>query len=137
MEAIGIEQTGSIGVMRRGEVVFAVVRGLYRLDDHRRVRAKVISALERKPARAVVFDLRRAVSTLGDRCRETIVLESLEPPGNIMVPVGMVVTPPMLNASVKQCSFAWSHGRMWVSFLDLDDALDWAAGQRARRALAA
>lgn len=123
------ERVPPVRMRRHGDVLVVALRGLYGLDTHRAMRSQVARELRVRPARAVVADLRHAVSVLSAHDRESIVMEA----PCVRVPVAMVVCPMVFSDAVRQCSYAWSHGRIWVSFLDLEDALEWACHQRAPR----
>jgi hypothetical protein len=123
-------QKSAADVRRVGDVLVLSASGIYSPARHAEVRLLAWTELQRLPARAVVLDMLGALTLLSEAQRDAMVLNSLGDPQAITVPIGVVVPEPLFSATVRQCSFAWSHGRMWVAFLDLADALDWASSQK-------
>lgn len=117
-------------VGRDGDVVVAVVTGLYGPQVHRDVREGVADEIEMEPARAVLADLRGAVSIFSDEGRRQAVSESVDADRQILLPIAMVVSEPLLAPTRSMCARAWQYGRQWVTFVDYEDALSWARSRR-------
>lgn len=126
------EVTGAyrMRLRRDGDVLVLVAGGIVRRATHGLMRAAIHAELQETEARAVVVDLRGAVSALSDEDRHLMVQDSAADPKAPRIPVGLVVPENLFEPTVRQCASAWAVGRLWVPFHDLDDALDWARRRR-------
>lgn len=132
VQTLGVQET-AFRMRRDGDVLVVSVHGLYRPATHRAMRAAIAQELDGgDPARAVVADIRHALCTFDEQDREDLVFEAVTATRPVTVPIGLVVPEPLFNASVRMCACAWSHGRLWVTFHDLADAVEWAAVQRVK-----
>lgn len=126
MEA-AVVRSGCASSCWRGDVLVVSVSGLYGLQTHRDLRARVLREIEAGDPRAIVADLRGAISLLTDGDRGRLVFEAAHAAQPIMLPVAMAVPPPLLRHVREMCANAWAYGLRWVPFVDLEDALDWAS----------
>lgn len=117
-------------VRREGDIVVASAFGVLSRDTHGALRAAIHAELRVAEARAVVVDLRCAVSALDDDERLMVVKDSVADPKAPLIPVGMVVPENLFEPTVRQCGAAWSECRLWVPFHDCEDAKHWARTRR-------
>lgn len=126
MNAKEITSVCRIRAVRDRDLVLVTAAGVLRRATHGALRAAIHEELLLGEARAVVVDLRGVVSTLSDEARHMVVADSVADPKAPKIPVALVVTEVMFEPTVRQCAVAWGECRLWVPFLDLEDAKDWA-----------
>lgn len=130
MDVNEVTSACQVRMSRAGDVLVMAAMGVVRRSTHELLRAAIHAELRKGEARAVVVDFRGCVSALSDEDRHMMVRDSVADPKAPLIPVGMVVPENLFEPTVRQCAAAWSEGRLWVPFLDYEDALHWARTRR-------
>lgn len=115
------------------DVTVATVVGVFSAQGHADVRSALFQQMQLREARAVVIDMRAAVSVMTDSERRAVVYEAATARNAIKVPIAVVTPEALFDGITSQCALAWRHGRMWVPFFAYDDGLHWARSRRAAR----
>jgi hypothetical protein len=130
MHGVEVGQSHIIRIRRCGDLMMLTISGLYHYAVNKEARGLLRAELAKGAARAIVADLTAAVSLSTAAERKQAVRDSVYEPDPLVLPVAIVTSSTMLPAVTAQCEEAWRHGRQWVPFLRLSDALSWAGSRR-------